>query len=135
MSLRSHGATYNIAGRAWRVFMSRYVRMLTWSTMCCALSVGVRVAHGADADSMLGIHWWGNSYPNPPSDLSPATMLNSRQQGAYDEEIANTHNEFFWSAEWLRPLYQEIKTNQGVTPLTRINYKWGDTVPSPTLAD
>ncbi len=86
-------------------------------------------ARAVDADSLLGVHWWGNSYPNPPSDNSAGVMLNSKQQGGWDLEIANTHNEFFWSAEWLRPLYQELKTNQGVSPITRINYAWGETVP------
>jgi hypothetical protein len=89
----------------------------------------------ADADSIFGVHWWGNQYPNPPADGGASAMLNSVQQGAYDLEIANTHNEFFWSAEWLRPLYQDLYLNKHVTPITRIDYAFGETVPGPDNPD
>lgn len=89
----------------------------------------------ADAGSLYGIHWWGHDYVNSPTDPLPAQLLDSVQRSAWDLEIVNTHNEFFWSAEWVRPLYTDLKTNKNVTPLTRINYQWGQTVPSPTNPD
>lgn len=92
-------------------------------------------AFAADSNSLYGIHWWGNNYPNAPVDPGPIDMLNLPQQTAYDTEIVNTHNEFFWSADWVAPLYADLKTNKNVTPITRINYKWGETVPSPTNPD
>jgi hypothetical protein len=62
-------------------------------------------------------------------------MLDLPSQSAYVTEIANTHNEFWWSAGWLQPLYADLHANRNVTPITRINYKWGETVPAPTNPD
>src|SRR5512132_3967504 len=108
--------------------------MISFHKTCCLACVvaggmfWVTHARAADANSLFGVHWWGNQYPNPPADGGAQALLNSQQQGGYDLEIANTHNEFFWSAEWLRPLYQDLYTNRGITPITRIDYAWGETV-------
>ena len=96
---------------------------------------GNSASRAADADSLYGIHWWGHDYVNSPTDPVPAQLLDSVQHGAYDLEIVNTHNEFFWTAEWVRPLYADLRATKNVTPLTRVNYQWGQTVPSPTNPD
>lgn len=92
------------------------------------------LAASAAAESLYGIHWWGNSYSGPV-DPAPAQLLDSQARGGWDLEIAHTHNEFFWSAEWLRPLYADLTANKNVSTITRVGYRFGDTVPAPTSAD
>jgi hypothetical protein len=99
---------------------------------CSVLLSASPAVSAADPGSLYGIHWWGHDYVNAPIDPVPAAMLDSLQHGAWDLEIVNTHNEFWWSAEWVRPLYSDLRANKNVTPITRINYQWGQTVPSPT---
>lgn len=89
-------------------------------------------AHAGPQRSLFGIHWWGHDYVNAPVDPVPAQMLNSVAQGAWDLEIVNTHGDAWWSAEWVRPLYTDLRANKNVSPITRINYNWGQTVPAPT---
>lgn len=86
------------------------------------------------AESLYGIHWWGNSYSGPV-DPAPAQLLDSQARGGWDLEIAHTHNEFFWSAEWLRPLYADLTGNKNVSTITRVGYRFGDTVPAPASPD
>ena len=97
-------------------------------------SVCLLAAAPASGESLYGIHWWGNSYSGPV-DGTPAQLLDSQTRGGWDLEIAHTHNEFFWSAEWLRPLYQDLRQNKNVSTITRVGYRFGDTVPSPTSPD
>src|SRR5437762_1388648 len=94
-----------------------------------------RAALAGDANSLFGIHWWGHEGPGNPIDPTPASLLNSGSQGAYDTEIVNTHDGYFWSADWIKPLYTDLYANKNVTTLTRIDYQFGQTVPSPANPD
>ena len=83
----------------------------------------------ADSGSLVGIHFWGDR-----NDATPATMLDSISRGAWDLEIVNTANLQFggWKDEdVVDPLYQRFKTTYNVTPVTRLGYYWGRTLPAP----
>jgi hypothetical protein len=98
-----------------------------------ALVLASEAALAADANSLNGIHWWG--WNGSAVDSTPASMLQSQVQGAYDLEIVNTHDGFFWSADWFKPLFQDLYSSKNVTLVTRIDYQYGQTVPSPTNPD
>lgn len=90
---------------------------------------GPRRAFGADANSLVGIHFWGDR-----NDSTPTTLLNSTVTGGYDLEIVNTDNlaRGGWKDEdVVDPLYQNFSTTYKVTPITRIGHYWGETLPAP----
>src|SRR5687768_1168903 len=81
-------------------------------------------------NSLVGIHFWGER-----TDAAPATMLNSPAVGGWDLEIVNTDNlaRGGWKDEdVVDPLYVNFKNSYNVTPVTRLGYYWGETLPSPT---
>ena len=85
------------------------LRCAVFAGLCCTgLLLSAGAAHAADADSLYGIHWWGHEGPGNPIDPTPASLLNSASQGAYDTEIVNTHDGYFWSADWIKPLYLDL---------------------------
>lgn len=87
-----------------------------------------RVA-AADSTSLVGIHFWGDR-----GDATPAQMLDSVNRGAWDLEIVNTVNLQFggWRDEdVVDPLYQKFRNDYKVTPVTRLGYYWGKTLPAP----
>ena len=100
--------------------------------LICAAAAVPSVAL-ADAPGLYGIHWWG--YTGGAIDPQPAQLLDAPQFGGWDVEIINTHNEEWLKAPFMRPLYQDLNRNKNVSLVTRINYKWGETVPRPTLAN
>jgi hypothetical protein len=88
-----------------------------------ALSGG---AGAADSDSLVGIHFWGDR-----NDAAPATMLDSIHRGGWDVEIVNTGNPEWNDVDVVGPLYQNFNTTYNVTPVTRLGYYWGKTLPAP----
>lgn len=91
------------------------------------------VAIAADANSLYGIHWWG--YSGGAVDNNPAVMLDSVTNGGWDVETVITHSDPWWQPTYFVPLYAELSNNKNVSIITRIDYNWGETVPSPSNPD
>jgi hypothetical protein len=90
-----------------------------------ALALGAPV-RGADPNTLLGIHFWGDR-----NDSAPATLLDSNARGGYSLEIINTHNPEWNDVDVADPLYQNFKNAYNITPITRLGQYWGKTVPAP----
>ncbi|WP_428388901.1 dockerin type I domain-containing protein [Mucisphaera sp.] len=78
-------------------------------------------APAAAQDKLYGVHWWdydGNT-------AGPGTT------GGLAVETIITHSAPWWSANYFLPLYQQATTQHNATFVTRIDYNWGETVPSP----
>ena len=89
--------------------------------------------HAADSAYLYGIHWWG--YTSGVSiDTTPSSLLDAPTYGGWDVESILTHSDFWWGDDYFVPLYQHMDS-QNMTIITRIDYKWGQTVPSPTGSD
>jgi hypothetical protein len=93
-------------------------------------------AWAADSDTLVGIHWWGlkpgtNSYWQG-IDPVPAQMLDSVARGAWDVEVVNTHGDEWQKAPFFQPLYSDLYRNKNVSFVTRLEYKYEMTVPSPS---
>ena len=80
----------------------------------------------ADSDALIGIHFWGNA-----NDANPAAMMESPTRGGWDLEIVNTGNHEWNDVDAVGPLYQNFATTYNVTPVTRLGYYWGKTLPAP----
>ena len=110
---------------------------------CAVVSISTLVlaasaAHGADANSLVGIHWWGlqdgaGSYYDGIDD-APAQMLDSTNRGGWDVEVVNTHGPAFQQASFYEPLYNALP-GKGVSTVTRLEYEYGTTVPSSSTID
>lgn len=85
----------------------------------------------ADSPYLYGVHWWGYT-AGQPIDTGPSTMLDCPQYGGWSLETALTHSASWWSAAYFTGLYQDLYTNKNVSLITRIDYDWGQTVPSPS---
>lgn len=109
--------------------MSRIAPLLLLCTMTAALSLPGSAA--ADADKLYGIHFWGYEQ-GQPIDTMPNELLDLPTYSAWDTEVCLTHGDFWWKAYFFLPLYQELATNRNVSMITRIDYKWTDTVPYPS---
>ena len=100
----------------------------------CGVANQVR---GADSNSLAGIHWWGY-YDYGVVDSAPAAMLdsttivNGQPYGAWNLEVINTHGPVWQNAPYFQPLYNDLYNNKKVTPITRVEYEYGKTVPSPS---
>lgn len=88
----------------------------------------------ADSAYLYGIHWWGYT-PGQAIDTGPATMLDCPAFGGWDVETIITHSASWWQASYFTGLYQDLYNNKNITIITRIDYDWGETVPSPTNPD
>ena len=120
-------------------------RRLAWAKAiaACVAAATVSIAGApspalaADANSLAGIHWWGY-YDYNVVDAAPAQMLDSTQlvngvpYGGWDMEIINTHGPAWQNAPFFQPLYADLYANKKITPITRIEYEYGKTVPSTT---
>ncbi|HEV2293274.1 MAG TPA: hypothetical protein VGR35_05425 [Tepidisphaeraceae bacterium] len=89
----------------------------------------------ADAENLAGIHWWGlkpgtNSYAQGIDD-APATLLDSARSGGWDVETLLTDMNPWDTGSFYQPLYDDLRANKNVSVITRVDYKWGHTVPSP----
>jgi len=74
-----------------------------------AATVAPSTGFAADADTLVGIHWWGlkpgtDSY-SQGIDPVPAQMLDSVNRGAWDVEFVNTHGDEWQKAPFFQPLY------------------------------
>src|SRR5690242_763989 len=101
-------------------------RRSTAGAFVFALGAMTRIASAADSDSLVGIHFWGDR-----NDTTPATMLDSVNRGGWDVEIVNTGNPQWNDVDVVGPLYQNFKATYNVTPVTRLGYYWGETLPAP----
>lgn len=95
----------------------------------------------SDATKLYGIHWWGHTADQNGNltvslDTAPRDMLDvgAGGQSAWDTETALTHSDWWWSGQYLTGLYNQIRA-WNVTPITRVDYTWNDTVPAPTDAN
>src|SRR5436853_2877921 len=95
--------------------------------MAQAIGVGAvmftsTAAFAADANSLVGIHWWGY-YDYGVVDSAPAQMLDSQQlvngqpYGGWDLEIINTHGPVWQNAPFFQPLYSDLYLNKKITPI------------------
>ena len=97
-------------------------------------------ALAADPQALTGIHWWGY-YDYNVVDAAPAVMLDSQQSfnavpyGGWDLEVVNTHGPVFQNASYFQPLYNDLYANKKISPITRVEYQYGTTVPSPATID
>jgi hypothetical protein len=100
------------------------------SLLCAAPAIA------ADESSLVGIHNWGLKDGTMSHwdgvDDRPAQFLGSRTHGAWDVEVINTHGEEWQKATFFQPLYNELYRNKNVSLITRIEYQYNRTVPSPT---
>jgi hypothetical protein len=87
-----------------------------------------------DSPYLYGIHWWGYT-PGQPIDTNPATLLDCPTYGGWDVETVLTHSDAWWQPSYFTGLYQDLYTNKNMTIITRIDYKWGTTVPPPSDAN
>jgi len=90
-------------------------------------------AFAADAQQLYGIHWWGWS-GSQPVDQTPKSLFDLPTHSVWDTEVVLTNSDFWWSAGWFAPLYQTLYP-WNVSMITRVDYVWGQCVPSPTNPD
>ena len=83
----------------------------------------------ADSPWIYGIHWWGH-WEGQPIDATPGQLFNCPTYGGWTVETIITHSDYHWTAPFFLPLYQELYTNKNMSIITRIDYEWGETVPS-----
>src|SRR2546421_5598272 len=104
---------------------------------CCG-SVAMALAPvvlAADADTLVGIHQWGlqdgtQDYTRS-IDPTPAAMLDSRNRGAWDVEVVNTHGDPWQQAGFFVPLFLDLYTNKNVSLVTPAEHKYGNTRTAP----
>lgn len=88
----------------------------------------------ADSPWLYGVHFWGLR-GGEPVDSGPAELLQCPTYGGWSVEVVLTHSDPWWRAAYFVPGYQDLYTHKNVSLLTRIDYVWGQTVPSPTSPD
>ena len=64
--------------------------------------------------------------------LDSTQLVNGVPYGGWDMEVINTHGPAWQNAPFFQPLYSDLYANKKITPITRIEYEYGKTVPSPT---
>ena len=104
--------------------------------LCTLVAPAARPVFAADADALVGIHFWGlkdgtRSY-SEGVDPTPGQMLDSRARGAWDVEVVNTHGDEWQKAPFFVPLYRDLYANKNTSIVTRLEYRYGQTVPSPS---
>lgn len=104
------------------------------SVVVCLLLVLAALPLRADSPWLYGIHWWGH-WEGQPVDSTPCTLLDCTSHGGWTLETVLTHSDHHWRADFFVPLYQDLYTTKNISIVTRIDYKWGETVPSPTGPD
>ena len=115
----------------------RALRGAACAAVAAVVTTSALPAFAADAQSLVGIHWWGY-YDYGVVDAAPAQMLDSQQPlngqpyGGWDLEVINTHGPVWQNAPFFQPLYSDLYNNKKITPISRIEYEYGKTVPSPT---
>lgn len=108
------------------------MRVITFILLSCLVtSVPTRAA---DSPYLYGIHWWGH-WQGQPIDNTPCQLFDCQTYGGWDVETVLTHSDGHWKPSFFVPLYQELTGNKNMSIITRIDYKWGETVPTPTGPD
>jgi hypothetical protein len=105
--------------------------------MCLAIiSIGfqTQLSQVAASDYLYGIHWWGYGGSLPVSS-GPATMLDCPDYGGWTVETVITNSASWWGASYFANFFAALRQQQNMTIITRIDYNWGETVPSPTNPD
>ncbi len=118
----------------YRLFSRQVCRLLVGALVVAVCSVAGGAAARADSPYLYGIHWWGYT-PGQPLDDGPAVLLDCPAYGGWTTETVLTHSVSWWSAAYFLGLYEDLYTNKNVSIITRIDYKWGETVPSPSSPD
>src|SRR4051812_45494051 len=114
------------------VVASRTLRRAILATSVALIPASLRAA---DSDTPVGIHWWGlkdgagSFYDGINQD--PANLLDSVNRGGWDTEIINTHGDPWQQAAFFQPLYNDLYANKHISLITRVEYAYGTTVPSP----
>ena len=80
----------------------------------------------ANGEKLMGVHWWDYGGPG---------QIGDGPNGGWSAETILTHSDPWWQAPHFAPLYSELVSNRDVSMITRIDYTWGQTVPSPTNPD
>lgn len=113
------------------VFKFNFFRIFFLFTLllCFSFFGQINLIFAADSNKLYGIHWWGFS-GSLPIDNTPASLLDSVTESAWDTETIVVKSDFWWQAPFFKPLYQELYTNKNVSIITRIDYQWGQTVPT-----
>lgn len=92
--------------------------------------VSVASAMPGDAKHLAGIHWWGHTH-GQPVDAAPKALLDVPTYSAWDTETVLTHSADWWKPWWFADLYTTLYS-WNVTPITRVDYTWDDTIPPPS---
>ena len=79
-----------------------------------------------NGEKLMGVHWW---------DYGGAGQVGDGPDGGWSTETVLTHSSPWWQGPHFQPLYADLTNNRGVSVITRIDYDWGQTVPSPTNPD
>ena len=99
------------------------IKRLRWILAVWAVVIGPRL--WANGESLYGVHWW---------DFN-GSQAGDGAEGGWSTETVLTNSAAWWGAGYFLPLYQGIYNNHGGAIITRVDYDWGETVPSPSNPD
>jgi hypothetical protein len=99
--------------------------LIAISTAILCLGLSAPLAHAA-GQKLYGVHWW---------DYTRDLPIGPGPTGGWSTETVLTHSDPWWQAWWFQPLYQQANTAHDAAFITRVDYKWGETVPAPTNPD
>lgn len=93
--------------------------LLALCLCCCPLITNDALARG---EKLYGVHWWDYSRPNTGSGPTDGWSV----------ETVITNSDAWWQGWWFQQLYQQVTSVHNAEIITRIDYNWGQTVPSPS---
>ena len=102
--------------------------MSPYGRLFLAAFLSLSVFHGqgwANGGSLYGVHWWDYN----------GSQAGSGAVGGWTTETVLTHSAPWWGAAYFQPLYQDVYNNHDASIITRVDYNWGETVPSPNNPD
>lgn len=108
------------AGRGKEDSSALRISFLVCTAAALLLTTSRAFAHG---ERLYGVHWW---------DFDNGSHVGAGPDGGWSTETVITHSVPWWAAGYFQPLYQGVYNNHDAAILTRIDYNWGETVPSPT---
>lgn len=103
--------------------MQHLHRFLGTVMPAAAVCVGLTCSAIA-GENLAGVHWW--EYDGTTAGVGP--------DGGWSTETIITHSAPWWQAPYFQPLYQQLDARE-TSVLTRVDYDWGQTVPSPSTLD
>jgi len=80
----------------------------------------------ANGERLYGVHWW---------DFNNGWQVGAGAEGGWSTETVLTHSAPWWESGFFQPLYQSVSQQHGASIITRIDYNWGETIPSPGNPD